>query len=199
VRQESLRADVVAAALSLFAEQGYRATTMSDIGAAVGLRGPSLYRHIRSKQQLLVAIMTSTMDELLTAQGAAIAAGGDPAQVMRRMVEAHVRFHAGNREQAFVGNREIDSLEPDSRSNILRLRRKYEHRLRKVISDGVKSAIFATTSPRLASYAILDMGIGVSTWFHDNGPHSVDEVSYTHANLALAMLGSRSDLPNEPA
>lgn len=71
---------VRSAALTLFAERGYRATTMADIGAAVGIRGPSLYRHVRSKQDLLAEIMTDTMNELLALQTVARAADGGPVQ-----------------------------------------------------------------------------------------------------------------------
>lgn len=176
------------AALKLFAERGYRATTMTDIGAAVGIRGPSLYRHVSSKQDLLVSIMVETMRELIAGQRTAAAAGGDPAQVVRRMVEAHVRFHAAHREQAFVGNREIDNLEPPNRECVLRLRRRYADGLRAAIATGRDASVFKVASDRLAAYAILDMGIGVATWFRADGPSSVDEVAYTYADYALAML-----------
>lgn len=176
------------AALKLFAERGYRATTMTDIGAAVGIRGPSLYRHVSSKQSLLVSIMIDTMEELIAGQRTAAAAGGDPAQVVRRMVEAHVRFHAANREQAFVGNREIDSLEPSNRECVLELRHRYTGGLRAAIAAGRDAAVFQVVSDRLAAYAILDMGIGVATWFRADGTNTVDEVAYTYADYALALL-----------
>jgi AcrR family transcriptional regulator len=176
------------AALQLFAERGYRATTMADIGAALGIRGPSLYRHVTSKQDLLAAIMTDTMRELIARQRAAAAAGGDPAHVLRRMVEAHVRFHAANREQAFVGNREIDNLQPANRAPLLELRHRYADGLRAAIAAGRDGSVFRVASDQLAAYAILDMGIGVSTWFRADGPHSADEVAYTYADYALAML-----------
>jgi AcrR family transcriptional regulator len=49
------RDDAVDAALRLFADQGYTATSTSQIEAAMGLRpgGGGLYRHVKSKQELL--------------------------------------------------------------------------------------------------------------------------------------------------
>lgn len=176
------------AALHLFAGKGYRATTMEDIGSALGVRGPSLYRLVRSKQQLLVEIISATMNTLLAEQRQVMAAGGSPATRIRRMVEAHVRFHAANREQAFVGNREIDSLESDDRRKILRLRSRYERTLRTVIEEGRTIDEFRVENPRLASFAILDMGIGVATWFRDAGPNDVSQVAYTYAEYAVALL-----------
>lgn len=181
-------AAVQQAALSLFAERGYRATTMADIGAALGIRGPSLYRHVHSKQDLLADVMVDSMSSLIADQDAARRSTDDLLQKVRRMVEAHVRFHAANRERAFVGNREIDNLVPANRERVLRLRRRYETRLRSVIAEGIDAGVFRGRSARLTSYAILDMGIGVATWFRPDGPYSADEVAYTYADHAIAML-----------
>ncbi|MFD2251785.1 AcrR family transcriptional regulator [Pseudochelatococcus lubricantis] len=48
--------DIIQAAAVLFAERGYLATSMRDIAERVGLLGGSLYHHIRSKEELFVAV-----------------------------------------------------------------------------------------------------------------------------------------------
>ncbi|WP_019064049.1 TetR/AcrR family transcriptional regulator [Streptomyces prunicolor] len=188
-RQQTVDARTIsAAALKLFAERGYRATTMSDIGAAIGIRGPSLYRHVTSKQVLLGGIMVDTMRALIADQQAALDAGGDVPLQLRRIVEAHVRYHAAHREQAFVGNREIENLEQPYRDQVLRLRRTYERGLRTVIERGCAEGDFTVAEPRLASYAILDMGMGVSAWFRPDGPHGAERIAYAYADYAIRML-----------
>jgi AcrR family transcriptional regulator len=192
-RQQTVDARTIsAAALRLFAERGYRATTMSDIGAAIGIRGPSLYRHVTSKQVLLGEIMVETMRALIADQQAALDAGGDVSLQLRRIVEAHVRYHAAHREQAFVGNREIENLEQPYRDQVLRLRQTYERGLRTVIERGCAEGDFTVAEPRLASYAILDMGMGVSAWFRSDGPHGAERIAYTYADYAIRMLTGRS-------
>jgi AcrR family transcriptional regulator len=99
---------------------GYEATTMADIGAELGIRGPSLYKHVPSKQDLLVQIMTGTINALLAGCRAAVATTGDLVDRLRRATEAHVRYHARHRLEAFVGNREIRSLVEPHRSLVLR-------------------------------------------------------------------------------
>nr|WP_269329720.1 TetR/AcrR family transcriptional regulator [Kineosporia babensis] len=172
-----------------FAERGYRVTTMADIGAALGVRGPSLYKHVTSKQELLADIVFTTMRTLIAAQHRAVEAGGPAAVRLRRAVEAHVRYHATHREQAFVGNRELDSLTEPTRSQILDLRRTYEHGIRAVIEDGCASGEFPATDARLVSFAILDMGMGVATWFRAEGEHDIDSLAYSYADMALRMVG----------
>src|ERR1700745_564957 len=56
---------VLDAALPLFAERGYHGTAVSQIAVSLGIRTPSLYNHMRSKQDLLEAIIGPTVDGVL--------------------------------------------------------------------------------------------------------------------------------------
>lgn len=176
------------AALRLFAAQGYRATTMADIGAAVGIRGPSLYKHVSGKQVLLAEIMLGTMDTLLAMHAEAVDGVTDVPERLRRAVEAHVRYHARHRLEAFVGNREIASLDQPDRDRVLKKRSTYERGFRELIERGAAEGVFTVRSARLASYSILDMGMGVANWFHDSGEFSVDQLAYQYGDLALRLV-----------
>lgn len=183
--------EIRAAALDLFTRLGYRATTMADIGAAVGVRGPSLYKHVASKQDLLADIMTTTMDNLLARHRAAVASSEDRAERLRRAAEAHVRYHARHRQEAFVGNREIRSLQEPHLSRVLARRAEYESCFRGLVADGVAAGVFRAPSPRLVSYAVLDMGIGVATWYREDGELSEDAVAWRYGEFALRVAGAR--------
>lgn len=51
------RAELVDAALKLFAERGFRSTTIADIAAATGTAHGLVYHYFRSKDELLAAIL----------------------------------------------------------------------------------------------------------------------------------------------
>lgn len=55
------------AAESLFAEQGYTATTIDDIVARAGVTKPMLYRYFESKQALVMTLLEHHRDELAAA------------------------------------------------------------------------------------------------------------------------------------
>jgi AcrR family transcriptional regulator len=184
------RSAIRQAALRLFAAQGYRSTTMADIGAAVGIRGPSLYKHVASKQELLAEIMIGTMEQLIADNTAAVEGTEDVREQLRRSVEAHIRYHARHRLEAFVGNREIGSLEQPDQDRLLGRRSDYERRFRELIEQGAAEGAFHVRSARVASYSILDMGIGVSSWFHDGGEFSVDQLAYQYGDIALRIVGA---------
>ncbi|MGW0585858.1 TetR/AcrR family transcriptional regulator, partial [Streptomyces sp. NPDC002920] len=115
---------------------------------------------------------------------------GEPREQLRRAVEAHIRYHARHRLEAFVGNREIGSLEQPDQERVLGRRSDYERRFRELIERGVGEGAFQVRSARIASYSILDMGIGVSSWFHDGGEFSVDQLAYQYGDIALRIVGA---------
>lgn len=182
--------DIRTAALELFTQRGYEATTMADLGAAVGMRAPSLYKHVASKQDLLAQIMTATMEALLAHHRTAVATTEDPTERLRRATETHVRYHARHRLEAFVGNREIRSLAEPHRSQVLALRSDYEKRFRQLIGAGIAAGCFHVASARLASYAILDLGMGVAAWYRDDGELTEDTVAWHYTDFALQIVGA---------
>ncbi|MFF1567666.1 TetR/AcrR family transcriptional regulator [Streptomyces sp. NPDC058293] len=186
------RSGIREAALRLFAAQGYRSTTMTDIGAAVGIRGPSLYKHVASKHELLAEIMIGTMEQLIADNTAAVAGTVDVREQLRRSVEAHIRYHARHRLEAFVGNREIGSLEQPDQDRVLARRSDYERRFRELIERGMVERAFGVQSARIASYSILDMGIGVASWFREGGEFTVDQLAYQYGDIALRIVGVRT-------
>ncbi|WP_298739259.1 TetR/AcrR family transcriptional regulator, partial [uncultured Treponema sp.] len=54
---------ILAAALDLFSVQGFEATSMQQIAEAVGIRKPSLYSHFAGKQEILDALVRTTIEQ----------------------------------------------------------------------------------------------------------------------------------------
>ncbi|MDO4475792.1 MAG: helix-turn-helix domain-containing protein [Lachnospiraceae bacterium] len=51
------REKILGAALELFSQKGYDATTIDEIGDAVGMKGPALYYYFRGKEDLLEGLI----------------------------------------------------------------------------------------------------------------------------------------------
>ena len=95
-------------ALILFAERGYHAVSMREIAQACGIKASSIYAHLPSKEQLLRDLVVMAHDEHRDQlREALLGAGSDPADQLRGLVGAHVRFHATYALLATVGNNEM--------------------------------------------------------------------------------------------
>src|ERR1700734_1605545 len=77
---EQRRHQLFAVALELFAQRGYRATTMDDIAEAAGVTKPLLYQHFSSKRALYLELVDSIATSMLEAIGKAVAAADGPRQ-----------------------------------------------------------------------------------------------------------------------
>src|SRR5262249_60283860 len=65
VSEEPNRLDqIYYVAAKIFCDKGYDATSMSDIADAVGITKAGIYHYVKSKQDLLFAIMNFAMDRL---------------------------------------------------------------------------------------------------------------------------------------
>ncbi|MFD4430903.1 TetR/AcrR family transcriptional regulator [Nocardia sp. NPDC058497] len=70
-RPRDRRATILQAATGAFAERGYHRTSMADIAAAVGITQAALYRHFRTKQDLLGSCLREGLDLIVTRVAAA--------------------------------------------------------------------------------------------------------------------------------
>jgi AcrR family transcriptional regulator len=186
-------ADIHDAALTLFAARGYHGTSMEDIAAALGLRAPSLYNHVESKQSLLQQIMLGTVESLVKDQEAVLATTQDVTEQLRRLMEAHVRFHTRFQREVRVSNNEIANIEEPARTRLLDQRRRYARPWIELIERGVAEGRFECRWPRVTAFALIEMGMGVSLWFRADGQLSEAQVVYYYGDMALRLLLAQTD------
>ena len=94
------RAALVELAAELFAERGYRATTVREIADAAGVLSGSLYHHFDSKESIIDELLSSYLDELLAQYRAIVAEGGGSIEVLSRLV--HAAFSSFDRHRAAI-------------------------------------------------------------------------------------------------
>ncbi|WP_334172913.1 TetR/AcrR family transcriptional regulator [Sinomonas sp.] len=114
------------AAAGLFAAQGFAGVSLDDLGAAVGVSGPAIYRHFAGKQAVLGALLVGVSEELLA--GGRGAAGGetdDAEASLRALVAFHVDFALAKPDVIRVQDRDFTSLSPDDQNAVRSLQLEY--------------------------------------------------------------------------
>ena len=84
------REQILAAAAELFARHGFHGVGIDDIGAAVGISGPALYRHFRSKDAMLGEMLTSISERLLDGGQARVDAASNAEEALQALIGWHV-------------------------------------------------------------------------------------------------------------
>jgi AcrR family transcriptional regulator len=183
---------ITVAAIDLFFKHGYEAATLRDVADKVGLKVASLYNYIPSKQDLLFTIMYDVMQDLRSNVTRAVSDQEDPVERVCAAVRAHVRFHASRSKEVFVGNSELRSLTARNRQKIVRQRDEYEAFFRDLVQAGCDAGVFRVEDVKVATFALLAMSTGPSTWFSPRGRLSVAELSDMYTELALRLLDGRT-------
>ena len=77
---------------SLFAAKGFHGVGVEELGASVGLTGPSIYRHFRTKNALLAEILISVSESLLAGAVEVLDEGLDSKQTLSSFIDRHIEF-----------------------------------------------------------------------------------------------------------
>ena len=89
----SARADqIVATARLLLEREGPEALTMRRLGEELGIRAPSLYKHLASKKAIEVALIEEAFRDIGAALHAALEGRDDPADATRNLLATYRRF-----------------------------------------------------------------------------------------------------------
>ena len=122
------RAAILTAAATLFAERGYAGVTIEDLGAAVGVSGPAVYRHFPGKAAVLAAILQGASRTLLDGAERVLEQSPDAASALRSLITFHVDFALGDADVILVQDRELEQLDVGARHEVRLLQRRYvEH------------------------------------------------------------------------
>lgn len=190
-RSEATRARLIEAAIAAFAEKGFHGTTTRDIAAAAGMSPAALYVHHRSKEELLYLISRAGHQRTLALVRKAIAAGGTPAEQLRRVVYDFAVHHAERHTESRIVNYELASLSPEHLVEIRKIRRKIDDEVRDLVESGVASGDFATPHPRTASIAVISLGIDLARWYRDEAAWKPEHIAEVYADMALRIVGAR--------
>jgi AcrR family transcriptional regulator len=121
----SRREQIVAAAAELFARHGFHGVGIDDIGAAVGISGPAVYRHFRSKDAMLGQMLLDISEKLLAGGRQRVSAVGDPEQALRALVRWQVDFALEQPALITVHGRDLANLAEADQRQVRRLQRGY--------------------------------------------------------------------------
>src|SRR3954462_227074 len=121
------REQILSEAARLFAARGFHGVGVDEIGAAVGISGPGLYRHFAGKDAMLAELLVGISGQLLTGAKRRLqeADGTPPEAVLDSLIEGHIDFALDDRPLITLHDRELDRLRDSDRKLVRQLQRQY--------------------------------------------------------------------------
>lgn len=128
-RRSQLKSDrrlqLLSAAERLFAERGFLAVRLEDIGAAAGVSGPAIYRHFPNKESLLVELLVGISTRLLAGARQVQTASSDAATALDGLIDFHLDFVLNEPDLIRIQDRDLAYLPEAAEKQVRKSQRQY--------------------------------------------------------------------------
>jgi TetR/AcrR family transcriptional regulator, cholesterol catabolism regulator len=191
-KADEVRRDVLDGAADIFSRRGYRATSMAEIAAAVGLSKPTMYHYFRNKEEILVRLYEEVMADALDNARSVVTSVEEPIEVLRMLIAARVQSTCERRSIHKVFFEEEGEVPADLLHTVIEQRRTYEAILKDLVQQHLDALRYP---PDINITVFVNTCLGAANWvykwYQPNGPLSPHQLGQEIARYVLRPLNAQ--------
>lgn len=154
--ESDLRTQILEAAKSLFIQHGYHGLAMREISEAVGVSKAALYYHFKDKEELFLAILFTSLEDMETAIDQITLKPVSCSEQIHLFVEFILQKPAEERAITRLASQEMNQLSADARQAFGQIyRQKFIDKLKLILQNGMERGEFRPMHPEIATWALL--------------------------------------------
>ena len=186
------RAELLAIAAGLFAEKGFKNTTVRDIADASGILSGSLYHHFDSKESMVDEILVSFQEELFAAYDEVLASDDDARTKIERAVRLSFRAIHEHRHEVAIFQNETDYLGGFERFGYLAERNAQSRQVwMTLLTEGVRTGALRPDLNVELTYRFIRDTVWVAVrWYRPGGELSHADVADQYLHILLDGIAS---------
>jgi AcrR family transcriptional regulator len=172
------RQEILRTAARLFQQQGYDATSMNDVAAALKLSKGGLYHHFQSKDEILFHIMSHAMDITEERVINVVRKVEGAEERLRRLIRLHIEvvLSAEDREITVMLH-ENHPLPTALRRKINGRKKDYVHFVENLVAEVQRQRNASSpVTPRAAAFALLGMINWIYQWYRPEGALAGEDI-----------------------
>ena len=157
--------EIVHEAARLFDRVGYHNTNMEMVAQAANMRKPTLYHYIKSKEEILLRIHQTLLDDLIARHKEKAARGLSREELLLGNITDILGHIARNRGYVRALLEHYRELDPAIRKEISGARQAYFKIVTDLIADGVAAGEYHTDDVNLAAFFLLGQVNWAYQWY----------------------------------
>lgn len=194
---EGRREEIIDRAAVLFAEKGYAATGVTELGEAVGLGRGALYYYIESKENLLVAIQDRVLGPLLSLAMTIRDIDARPVVRLRLLSESLLSIILTRVDHIRVYEHDYLQLTGDNRDRLVDQRREFEALVQSLLEEAIADGSLRDMDARLAALQFLNLHNHTYQWARTaNRRWSPQQLSQEYCRTLLHGMAKDGDALN---
>jgi AcrR family transcriptional regulator len=181
---------IVKVASKLMSEKGYKGASLDHIADIVGIHKSTLFHYFKNKEQLLMAVLEISTEEVIRDLEAIIRSENlGPEEKLRLAIANHLQSQLKYYDSVNVYHSEIRFLSGRNKQKFLKRREHYGMCFERLIEQISKSnsknfAHFRELDSKVVAFGILGMCNWAAKWFNEYGPLKPEDV----ADIFYSML-----------
>ncbi len=179
-------------ALETFAEKGYYRTTIQEIAERAGLNKRTIYRCIKTKEDLFMELLNAAASSRNEEVFKQIDITDDLKEKLSRFVISLIRFARNHRQYYRILTMDVVSDNPEFLRKVSEIQLEFREKVYQILQEGVRQGRFREVNPLLAT-TFLSKLIEGTLFIAENEPnYSSDQVILSMLDLFWNGLGKRN-------
>jgi AcrR family transcriptional regulator len=174
--RERKREAILVAAVCMFNERGYHATSLDDVAASLGISKPVVYHYLGNKEQVLFECMSRGLEQLQDALEQARACPGPGLARLRAFLIGYAEVNMADFGRCVIRTGD-EVLSPDNRARFRASKRQIDSDLRKLVEEAVADGSAHVADVRLATFAIAGALNWPARWHEPDGSLSAHAIA----------------------
>jgi AcrR family transcriptional regulator len=173
-----------------FWRDGFHASSTRDIARRAKLSPAAVYVHFAAKEDLLFTIIVAVAENLRDRLRELAAQGGDPTEVLSRLLQAYIALPARMYKASLVANREFTSLTAAQRREIVKIRDELEQIVGSCLAAGKAAGQFRFEDLSITRMALVSLCRSTLQWYSPRGRFTPEQIAEKYVPLMLGMVGA---------
>lgn len=172
------------AAVRMFNERGFHATSLDEVAASLGVSKPTIYHYLGNKDQVLFECVQRGVAELREAANEAATASGTGLDRLRAFLVRYAEINMNDYGRCVIRTGD-ETLSPESAARFRALKREIDGAMRALIADAMADGSIAVGDTKLIAFTLAGALNWPARWFAADGPRSRSDVAAAMVELLL--------------
>lgn len=188
--REAKRAAVLRAAVQMFNERGFHATSLDDVAASIGISKRTIYHYLANKDQVLLECVTIGLHQLLKAAADARAEPGSGRDRLVKFLRRYAEINMDDFGRCVIRTGQED-LTGESLPRYRALKREIDTAMRQLISEAIEDSSIPSTDVKIAAFTLSGALNWPARWHSPTGELSASAIATSMVDLLMRGLDDK--------
>lgn len=182
---------VLQAAVRMFNERGFHATSLDDVASSIGITKRTIYHYLANKDQVLLECVTIGLNQLLDAANEARREPGSGRDRLAKFMRRYAEINMEDFGRCVIRTGE-ETLSPASIPKFRALKRKIDIAMREMLQEAITDRSIAPVDIKIAAFTLAGALNWPARWFEETGSLTKEEAARAMVDLLIDGLAPAS-------